>query len=222
MRGWHNAGLWREWNVLFCLDSFFPFHLDSFFSNWPSPLSSVLLCVVPASALSLSPRERFDVSPLCRRPPVPWLVDSRRGWRGDVGVDGGWKRAGQRGGTCTQSLACVSASSSTASLDRGLNSRVSDHHTVAVTSLAVSLSLSQFISFLSPSISSSFCPLPFVRLSIYVLWERELQMTGESFRLCRITHNLRQMEHRGTKEYGYIFSLSRSLSSCANSTKVVV
>lgn len=144
MHGWHNAGLWREWNVLFWLDSFFPFHLDSFFSNWPSLLSSVLLCVVPASALSLSPRERFDVSPLCRRPPVPWLVDSRRGWRGNVGVDGGWKRAGQRGGTCTQSLACVSASSSTASLDRRLNSRVSDHHTVAMTSLSLSLNLFPF------------------------------------------------------------------------------
>lgn len=141
------------------------------FSNWPSLLSSVLLCVVPASALSLSPRERFDVSPLCRRPPVPWLVDSRRGWRGNVGVDGGWKRAGQRGGTCTQSLACVSASSSTASLDRRLNSRVSDHHTVAMTSLSLSLPLSQFISFLSPSISSSFLSLPFVCLSINVLWE---------------------------------------------------
>lgn len=140
------------------------------FSNWPSLLSSVLLCVVPASALSLSPRERFDVSPLCRRPPVPWLVDSRRGWRGNVGVDGGWKRAGQRGGTCSQSLACVSASSSTASLDRKLNSCVSDHHTVAMTSL--SLPLSQFISFLSPSISSSLLSLPFVRLSINVLWER--------------------------------------------------
>lgn len=141
------------------------------FSNWPSLLSSVLLCVVPASALSLSPRERFDVSPLCRRPPVPWLVDSRRGWRGNVGVDGGWKRAGQRGGTCTQSLACVSASSSTASLDRRLNSCVSDHHTVAMTSLSLSLPLSQFISFLSPSISSSFLLLPFVCLSINVLWE---------------------------------------------------
>lgn len=47
-------------------------------------------------------------------------------------------------------------------------------------------------------------------------------MTGESSRLRRITQNLRQMELRGTKEYGYIFSLSISLSSCANSTKVGV
>lgn len=30
-------------------------------------------------------------------------------------------------------------------------------------------------------------------------------MTGESSRLCGITHNLRQMELRGTKEYGQIF-----------------
>lgn len=169
MHGWHNAGLWREWNVLFCLDSFFPFHLDSFFSNWPSLLSSVLLCVVPASALSLSPRERFDVSPLCRRPPVPWLVDSRRGWRGNVGVDGGWKRAGQRGGTCTQSLACVAASSSTASLDRRLNSRVSDHHTVAVTSLSCSLNLFPFS---LPPYPPLFFSFPFVCLSIKVFWQR--------------------------------------------------
>lgn len=35
-------------------------------------------------------------------------------------------------------------------------------------------------------------------------------MAGESSRLCRVTHNLRQME----REYEYRFSLSRSLSPC--------
>lgn len=172
MLGWHNAGLWREWNVLFWFLFSIPFGL--LFSNWPSLLSSVLLCVVPASALSLSPRERFDVSPLRRHPPVPWLVDSRRGWRGNVGVDGGWKRAGQQGGTCTQSPACVSASSSTASLDRRLNSRVSDHHTVAMTSLSLSFphSLNLFpFPFLLPPCPPPFFPLVSLFFFIDVWWE---------------------------------------------------
>lgn len=164
------------------------------FSNWPSLLSSVLLCVVPASALSLSPRKRFDVSPLCRRPPVPWLVDSRRGWRGNVGVDRGWKRAGQRGGTCTQSLACVSASSSTASLDRRLNSCVSDHHTVAVTSLSLSLNLFPFS---LPPYPPLFFRSPFVCLSINVLWESSRWQVNLFFFspcVCSIRQNMKQMK----------------------------
>lgn len=93
MQGWHNAGLWREWNVLFwwCPSARKgPFGLPFF--NWPSLLSSVLLCVVPASALSLSPRDSFDVAPLGRRPPLWsdwWMVGGAMWeWMGDESARG--------------------------------------------------------------------------------------------------------------------------------------
>lgn len=227
MRGWHNAGLWREWNVLFCLESFFPFHLDSFFfSNWPSLLSSVLLCVVPASALSLSPRERFDVSPLCRRPPpVPWLVDRQAGLAGLAGLAGrrgsGWgmKASGAaRGHLHTEPCLCVCFIFNCFPWPRAeLPCQRPSHGRC---DLPRCLSLPQFISFRSPSISSSFCPLSFVHLSLYVLWEREQRMTGEFFCLRRVTRHPRQMEFRATEEEECVFNISRSLSSCSYSTTV--
>lgn len=89
MHGWHNAGLWREWNVLFWLDSFFPFHLDSFFLTGRPCflLCSSVLCQHQPWA---SHRENALMCPHCAAAPLCpdwWIAGGAGGamweWMGD-------------------------------------------------------------------------------------------------------------------------------------------
>lgn len=89
MHGWHNAGLWREWNVLFWLDSFFPFHLDSFFLTGRACflLCSSVLCQHQPWA---SHQENALMCPHCAAAPLCpdwWIAGGAGGpmweWMGD-------------------------------------------------------------------------------------------------------------------------------------------
>lgn len=89
MLGWHNAGLWREWNVLFWLDSFFPFHLDFFFLTGRACflLCSSVLCQHQPWA---SHQEKALMCPHCAAAPLCpdwWIAGGAGGamweWMGD-------------------------------------------------------------------------------------------------------------------------------------------
>lgn len=126
MWGWHNTGLGRRMRcfvlpVPFCKkgcirSGFFFFKQTSHLSLFLSLFRCLSLMwesvVCQHQALSLSPLWVFDVAPLCCGPPLAfWLVDSRQGGWSIVGLEQGWKQAGQQKGTYTQSLACASSSS---------------------------------------------------------------------------------------------------------------
>lgn len=167
-----------------------------------------------------SHRENALMCPHCAAaPPVPWLVDRQAGLAGRRGSGWGMKASGAaRGHLHTEPCLCVCFIFNCFPWPRAeLPCQRPSHGRC---DLPRCLSLPQFISFRSPSISSSFCLLSFVHLSLYVLWEREQRMTGEFFCLRRVTRHPRQMEFRATEEEECVFNISRSLSSCSYSTKV--
>lgn len=167
MHGWHNAGLWREWNVLFWLDSFFPFHLDSFFLTGRPCflLCSSVLCQHQPWA---SHRENALMCPHCAAAPLcpDWWIAG--GAAGQCGSGWGMKASGAaRGHLHTEPCLCVCFIFNCFPWPQAeLPCQRPSHGRYDLP-----LPLSQFISFLSPSISSSFLSLPFVCPSINVLWE---------------------------------------------------
>lgn len=168
MHGWHNAGLWREWNVLFWLDSFFPFHLDSFFLTGRPCflLCSSVLCQHQPWA---SHRENALMCPHCAAAPLCpdwWIAGGAGGamweWMGDE------SEQGSEGAPAHRALPVCLLHLQLLPLTAGWTPVSA---TITRSLWPPSPSLSQFISFFSPSISSSFLSLPFVCLSINVLWE---------------------------------------------------
>lgn len=115
-----------EWDVLFCrcpsvkkkkgalglAFSFLNRHPISHFFSLSLSRSHVSVCCVPASGLEPLTTLGLWCSPTVLWPPLTfWLVDSRQGGWSIVGLEQGWKQAGQQKGTYTQSLACASSSS---------------------------------------------------------------------------------------------------------------
>lgn len=175
MLGWHNAGLWREWNVLFCLDSFFPFHLDSFFLTGRPCflLCSSVLCQHQPWA---SHRENALMCPHCAAAPLCpdwWIAGGAGGamweWMGDE------SERGSKGAPAHRALPVCLLHLQLPPLTAGWTP-VSATITRSLwppslpLSSFLSLSLSQFISSLSLHVLL-FSFLPFVYLSVNVLWE---------------------------------------------------
>lgn len=169
MHGWHNAGLWREWNVLFWLDSFFPFHLDSFFLTGRPCflLCSSVLCQHQPWA---SHRENALMCPHCAAAPLCpdwWIAGGAGGamweWMGDESSRGSEGAPAHRAlPVCLLHLQLLPLTAGwtpvSATITRSLWPPLPRSHTLSIYFLR------------SAAVSSSFLSLPFVCLSINVLW----------------------------------------------------